>query len=164
MSCSSSSQPRASSPSPTTSPSHRPSHSTAVNVVTYVPPIPHPSELLAPHPDEKPDAYWIITIGQEVGIFYHWVDVAKRTLGISGAIQVRKDTWADALGLYTRKYNEGAVQARPTVGGRFWPPHVSQAAVSPPFLPSPTPSSTSSEDSIWTRVEDLSEHMSQVGI
>ncbi|KAG1855300.1 hypothetical protein F4604DRAFT_1932362 [Suillus subluteus] len=157
VSCSSGSQPRASLPSPMISPSHCPSHATAVNVVTYIPPIPHPSELLVPHPDEEPDAFWIIIIGQEVGIFYHWVDVAECTLGISGAVQVRKETWADALRLYTRKHNEGTVEARPTVGGHFWPPHVSQAAVSPPSLPSPTLSSTSSEDSIWTHVEDLPE-------
>jgi hypothetical protein len=92
------------------------------------------------------------------------VDVAEHTQGISGAIQVRKETWADALHLYMRKYNEGAVEAWPTVGRRFWPPHVSQPAVTPPSLPSPTLSATSSKDSIWTRIEDLSEHMSQVGL
>jgi len=39
------------------------------------------------------------------------VDVTEHTQDISGAIQVRKETWADALHLYTRKYNEGAVEA-----------------------------------------------------
>ncbi|KAG2140391.1 hypothetical protein BD769DRAFT_1662951 [Suillus cothurnatus] len=146
VSRSSSSHPHASLPSPTTTQSHRPSHATAINVVTYIPPVPHPTELV------------------EVGIFYHWVDVAERTQGISGAIQVRKETWADALHLYMRKYNEGAVEAWPTVGGCFWSPHVSQPAVTPPSLPSPTLSATSSEDSIWTHIEDLSEHMSQVGL
>jgi hypothetical protein len=72
VSHSSSSHPHAFSPSPTTTQSHCQSHATAINVVTYVPPVPHPTELVAPHPDEEPDAYWIITIGQEVGIFYHW--------------------------------------------------------------------------------------------
>ncbi|KIK33853.1 hypothetical protein CY34DRAFT_98921 [Suillus luteus UH-Slu-Lm8-n1] len=128
-----------------------------------VPPIPHPNELLAPHPDEDPDAYWIITVGQEVGIFFHWVDVAERTLGISGAVQVRKQTWADALRIYMRKYNEGAVEARPHVGGRFWRSHIHETGGS--LAPaSPMPSSSSSEDSIWTHVEDLSTHMSRVGL
>ncbi|KIK35307.1 hypothetical protein CY34DRAFT_96342 [Suillus luteus UH-Slu-Lm8-n1] len=130
---------------------------------SVVPPIPHPNELLVPHPDEDPDAYWIIMVGQEVGIFFHWVDVAECTLGISGAVQVRKETWADALCIYTRKYNEGAVEARPRVGGHFWPSHIHETGGS--LAPaSPTPSSSSSKDSIWTHVEDLLAHMSQVGL
>jgi hypothetical protein len=68
MSCSSSSHPHAFSPSPTTTQSH----ATTINVVTYIPPVPHPTELVVPHPDEEPNAYWITTIGQEVSIFYHW--------------------------------------------------------------------------------------------
>lgn len=44
-------------------PSSHPTN-TAVHMCTSViPPIPHPNELLVPHPDEDPDAYWIITVG-----------------------------------------------------------------------------------------------------
>lgn len=25
-----------------------------------------------PNPGENPDAYWVVTVGQEVGIFFHW--------------------------------------------------------------------------------------------
>ncbi|KAG2151479.1 hypothetical protein DEU56DRAFT_908326 [Suillus clintonianus] len=138
-----------------------------MRIAPYVPPVPHPSELHAPHPGEHPDTYWVITVGQEVGIFFHWLDVGERTQGISGAIQVRQETWVDALRLYTRKYNEGAVEARPRVGGRFWPPHVPRTALSAPSSPtlsapsSPALSANSSEDSIWTYVEDLSEQMTQ---
>ncbi|KAG2132068.1 hypothetical protein DEU56DRAFT_757414 [Suillus clintonianus] len=153
------------SPSPPTTPSvlrSEPNNSLALtdatmHVAPYVPPVPHPSELHAPLPSEHPDAYWVVTVGQEVGIFFHWLDVGERTQGISGAIQVRQETWADALRLYTRKYDEGAVEARPHVGGRFWPPHVLHTAPA-----SPASSANSSEDSIWTRVEDLSDQMSQV--
>lgn len=151
-----------------------------MHVAPYIPPVPHPSELHAPLPGENPDAYWVVTVGQEVGIFFHWcvashfisiyfanyvsnyfrLDVGERTQGISGAIQVRQETWVDALRLYTRKYNEGAVEARPHVGSRFWPPCVPHTAPSAPA--SPVSSTHSSEDSIWTHVEDLSEQMSQV--
>ncbi|KAG1746999.1 hypothetical protein EDD22DRAFT_958292 [Suillus occidentalis] len=102
----------------------------------------------------------LLQVGQEVGIFFHWLDIGEHTQGISRAIQVRQETWVDALRLYTRKYNEGAVEARPHVGSCFWPPCVPHTAPSAPA--SPVSSTHSSKDSIWTHVEDLSEQMSQV--
>ncbi|KAG2742532.1 hypothetical protein P692DRAFT_20850797 [Suillus brevipes Sb2] len=109
-----------------------------MHVAPYIPPVTHPSELHAPLPGENPDAYWVVTVGQEV----------------------RQETWVDALHLYTRKYNEGTVEVRPHAGSRFWPPCVPHTAPSAPA--SPVSSTHSSEDSIWTHVEDLSEQMSQV--
>jgi hypothetical protein len=112
---------------------------TTMHVAPYIPPVPHPSELHAPLPSENPDAYWVVTVGQEVGIFFHWciashfisiyfanymsnyfrLDIGEHTQGISGAIQVRQETWVDALHLYMRKYNEGVVEVRPSCRKSF---------------------------------------------
>ena len=35
-------------------------------------PAPAPEELKPPVVGEKPDGYYVITVGQEVGIFFHW--------------------------------------------------------------------------------------------
>ncbi|KAG1871809.1 hypothetical protein DFJ58DRAFT_722556 [Suillus subalutaceus] len=78
------------------------------HIAPYVPPIPHPSELRVLYPGEN-----LMLIGSLR------LDVGEHTLGISGAIQVKQETWADALRLYMRKYEEGAVKARPHVGGHF---------------------------------------------
>ncbi|KAG1836693.1 hypothetical protein DFJ58DRAFT_846842 [Suillus subalutaceus] len=101
--------------------------------------------LLTSHP-----SLTLASLGQEVGIFFHWLDVGERTLGISGAIQVKQETWADALHLYMREYEEGAVVVLATPF-----PHTIISAL-------PALSATSSEDSIWTHIEDLLEQMSQV--
>lgn len=58
-----------------------------------------------------------------------------------------------------RKYNKGAVEAQPCVSGHFWPSHIHETGGSLAPM-SPTPSSSSREDSIWTHVEDLSAHES----
>ncbi|KAI6001443.1 hypothetical protein EDD15DRAFT_2361849 [Pisolithus albus] len=38
----------------------------------YIPPIPHPSHILPPKSDVAVQGYYVITVGQEVGIFYTW--------------------------------------------------------------------------------------------
>ncbi|KAG0699332.1 hypothetical protein DFH29DRAFT_766188, partial [Suillus ampliporus] len=61
--------------------------------------------------DIKPEGYWVITVGQEVGVFYHWADVAERTNFISGNVQKSYPSFQQALEVYTVKYNEGRVRA-----------------------------------------------------
>ncbi|KAG1831133.1 hypothetical protein EV424DRAFT_1374000 [Suillus variegatus] len=94
-----------------------------------------------------PEGFWVVTVGQEVGIFYVWADVTVRTNYISGNIQKSYPSFQKALEAYTTMYNEGRVRAVPIPGGPFWP-----------SLPSPTSSSTS--DDLWSQVEDLSDTMS----
>ncbi|KAG1906181.1 uncharacterized protein F5891DRAFT_942174, partial [Suillus fuscotomentosus] len=100
----------------------------------------------------KPDGFWVITVGQEVGIFYHWyvADVAERTNFISGNVQKRYPSFQEALKVYTVKFNEGGVRAVPIPGGPFWPS-------------SPSPSLSAESDEMWSQVDDLSETMSQFG-
>ncbi|KAG1738867.1 uncharacterized protein EDB91DRAFT_1249035 [Suillus paluster] len=114
---------------------------------------PHPDELYLPAGTQV-QGYYVVTVGQEVGIFF-----AVRIDGISGASHTRYDHWADMLELYMSHYNTGLLHAVPTVGGSFWP--VGIIHPTPPPSPTTTTSSTNSED-LWSYLEDLSEHMSQV--
>ncbi|KAG0701650.1 hypothetical protein DFH29DRAFT_775179, partial [Suillus ampliporus] len=61
--------------------------------------------------DIKSKGYWVITVGQEVGVFYHWADVTEQTNFISGNIQKSYPSFQQALEAYTIKYNEGRVRA-----------------------------------------------------
>ncbi|KAG2136788.1 hypothetical protein BD769DRAFT_1664317 [Suillus cothurnatus] len=128
----------------------------------------HPASNLRPseiHPlqaDETPEGFWVITVGQEVSVFYCWANIAEQTNFISGNVQKGYPSFQQALAAYMVKFGKGRVQAVPLPGGPFWP--------SPPeSLPNP-PSLTLSVDSsvsldlyaLWSQVEDLTEAMSQL--
>ncbi|KAI6016133.1 hypothetical protein BKA83DRAFT_69319, partial [Pisolithus microcarpus] len=85
-----------------------------------IPPIPLPSCILLPKSDISVQGYYVITVGQEVGIFYTWPDVAACTNGISGNVHKQCKTFSEALKVYTRMYNKGCVRAIPVPGGPFW--------------------------------------------
>ncbi|KAG1840304.1 hypothetical protein DFJ58DRAFT_654610 [Suillus subalutaceus] len=110
--------------------------------------VPKPSDIAPPHAGLEPEGFWLITVGQEVGIFYHWADVAERTNFVSGNVQKRYPSFQKALEVYTVQYNEGRVRAVPTPGGPFWLP------ASPP-----SPSWSADSDDLWSQVDDLSETM-----
>jgi len=38
----------------------------------YVPPIPHPDSIKQPEAGFTPEGYYVVSVGQEVGVFYHW--------------------------------------------------------------------------------------------
>ncbi|KAG2034624.1 hypothetical protein BDR03DRAFT_828524, partial [Suillus americanus] len=59
----------------------------------------------------EPEGFWVITVGQEVGVFYHWADVAEPTNFVSKSVQKRYASFQEALDVYTVKYNEGRVRA-----------------------------------------------------
>ncbi|KAG2030174.1 hypothetical protein BDR03DRAFT_847550, partial [Suillus americanus] len=61
----------------------------------------------------KPEGFWVVTVGQEVGIFYHWsvADVTERTNFISSNVQKRYPSFQEALEVYTFKFNKGRVHA-----------------------------------------------------
>ncbi|KAG2335987.1 hypothetical protein BDR05DRAFT_857960, partial [Suillus weaverae] len=84
--------------------------------------VPNPEEIHPPRAGLKAEGFWVITVGQEVGIFYHWsvADVAERTNFISGNIQKRYPSFQEALKVYTARFNEGGVRAVPIPGGPFW--------------------------------------------
>jgi len=39
---------------------------------SYTPHIPHPDEIQAPEAGFIAEGFYVISVGQEVGIFYHW--------------------------------------------------------------------------------------------
>ncbi|KAG1885330.1 uncharacterized protein F5891DRAFT_1201894 [Suillus fuscotomentosus] len=90
------------SESPSGSPlTHSPADSTPpIDTVPYDSYIPHPDEL---HPPSgvKIHGYYVVTIGQEVGIFFNWLDAKARVDGIKGAAHMHCEHWPDALALYT---------------------------------------------------------------
>lgn len=53
--------------------------------------IPHPSDV--PQPTSPPEGFYLIIVGQEVGIFYTWKDAALRVLDISGAVHYKCKTF-----------------------------------------------------------------------
>ncbi|KAG1790132.1 uncharacterized protein HD556DRAFT_1306520 [Suillus plorans] len=118
-----------------------------------------PSDIRPPRADEVPEGFWAITVGQEVGVFYRWADVAERTNFVSGNVQKGYPSFQQALTAYAVKYDEGRVRAVPLPGGPFWP----SPPESSPNIPSPVDSSASSDShDLWSQLEDLTETMSQL--
>ncbi|KAI5989485.1 hypothetical protein EDD15DRAFT_2151392, partial [Pisolithus albus] len=108
-----------SSPNPQSTPtlvSPRPSapHASTSRIAV----VPHPSDL--PRPTSTPEGFYLVIVGQEVGIFYTWKDAALRVLEISGAVYYKCRTFQRALANYTAAYNKGELRAIPKPGGPFW--------------------------------------------
>ncbi|KAI5994200.1 hypothetical protein EDD15DRAFT_2366870 [Pisolithus albus] len=112
--------------------------------------IPHPSDVRGP--TSTPEGYYLVIVGQEVGIFYTWKDTALRVLEISGAIYYKCRTFQQALADYTAAYNKGELRAIPNPGGPFWPT----------ALRTPSPVLSEDEQSYWAEVDDLTDVLSQV--
>ncbi|KIJ90583.1 hypothetical protein K443DRAFT_15100 [Laccaria amethystina LaAM-08-1] len=72
--------------------------------------IPTPDSLVCPAGNIR--WYFVITRGQEVGIFNDWHSTAARTQGIRGSFQSKYRTWGEALAVY-----------RNASGGPFDMPH-----------------------------------------
>ncbi|KAG2045648.1 hypothetical protein BDR06DRAFT_1015439 [Suillus hirtellus] len=123
---------------------------TVTQIASKVLLVPKPEEICPPQAGLKPDGFWVITVRQEVGIFYHWADVAECTNLISRSAQKCYLSFQEALKVYTVKFNEGSVHAVPIPGDPFWPS-------------SPSPSLSVESDEMWSQVDDLSETMSQFG-
>ncbi|KAG1743565.1 uncharacterized protein EDB91DRAFT_1247063 [Suillus paluster] len=113
--------------------------------------VPMPSDIHPPQADQTPEGFWVITVGQEVGVFYRCGNVQKHYV-----------SFQQVLAAYTAGCDEDRVQAVPLAGGPFWP----STSESLPNPPSPTLSvgSSVSSDSydLWLQVEDLTETMSQL--
>ncbi|KAI6101295.1 hypothetical protein F5141DRAFT_1066036 [Pisolithus sp. B1] len=111
------------------------------------PPIPHPSRILPPMSNTSVQGYYVITVGQEVGIFYNWLDVAAWTNNISRNTHKQCRSFFKALKVYTWMYNKGCVQAVPVPGGPFWP-EAKQSDSSTSHSSSPT-----SSTKLWSQLE-----------
>ena len=135
-------------------------------VSAYTAPIPHPSCILPPKRGTTVQDYYVITVGQEVGIFYTWYvsltvrcyfiyslyrpEVAARTNNISGNAHKRYSSFPQALNAYEKMYNKGCVRAVPVPGGPFWPFDEQSDGDS-----SRSSSPTSSVE-FWSKVGDIS--------
>ena len=132
----------------------------------YIAPVPHPSCILPPKRGTNVQSYYVITVGQEVGIFYTWYvfftvrcdlvftlhrpEVATRTNDISGNTHKRYSSFSQALNAYEKMYNKGCVRAVPVPGGPFWP-FDEQLDSDPSRSSSPT-----SSTEFWAKVGDVS--------
>ncbi|KAI6019242.1 hypothetical protein BKA83DRAFT_4127189 [Pisolithus microcarpus] len=113
------------------------------------PPIPHPSRILLPKSNTTVQGYYVIMVGQEVGIFYNWADVAARMNNISGNTHKQCKSFSEVLKVYTRMYNKGCVRAVPIPGGPFWPEaEHSDSSTS-------CPSSSTSSTEMWSQLGKL---------
>ncbi|KAI6041992.1 hypothetical protein EDC04DRAFT_3109288 [Pisolithus marmoratus] len=79
-----------------------------------------------------PEGFYLVIIGQEVGIFYTWKDAALQVLDISGVVHYKCKTFQQALADYTATHRKGELCAIPTPGGPFWPtvPHTPSPVLS----------------------------------
>ncbi|KAI6008417.1 hypothetical protein BKA83DRAFT_4506112 [Pisolithus microcarpus] len=128
---------------------NRTAKSSAKATSTHNPPIPHPSRILPPTSNTSVQGYYVITVGQEVGIFYNWPDVAARTNNISGNTHKQCKSFSKALKVYTRMYHKGCVRAVPVPGGPFWP-EAEQSDSSTSRSSSPT-----SSTELWSQLGEL---------
>ncbi|KAG1785399.1 uncharacterized protein HD556DRAFT_1249911, partial [Suillus plorans] len=115
----------------------------------YGPSIPHQSTFNSP-PEGHNSKFYVITVGQQVGLFFHWNDVAQRVNRVSGNIHYKCDMFQEALVQYTRAYKNGELCAIPMPGSPFWP--------------TKSQTMSSDEEDIWSHIEDLSEQMSNAHI
>ncbi|KAI6011556.1 hypothetical protein BKA83DRAFT_4131665 [Pisolithus microcarpus] len=116
---------------------------------THNPPIPHPSHISLPKSNTAVQGYYVIMVGQEVGIFYNWVDVTACTNNISGNTHKQCKSFSEALKVYTQMYNKGCVRAVPIPGGLFWPEaEHSDSSTS-------CPSSSTSSTEMWSQLGEL---------
>ncbi|KAI5986450.1 hypothetical protein EDC04DRAFT_2615082 [Pisolithus marmoratus] len=74
----------------------------------YIPPIPHPSRISPLKSNTAVQGYYVIMVGQEVGIFYTCGNTHKQCKSFS-----------EVLKLYMQMYNKGCVQAVPVLGVQY---------------------------------------------
>ncbi|PBK66650.1 hypothetical protein ARMSODRAFT_977228 [Armillaria solidipes] len=82
--------------------------------------IPSPAEILPPaYRDPPPKTYYVVTVGQDVGVFDDWLLVAELIHHVTGQCYKGYKTWDEALVCYAKKHKVGAVVHRPHPGSRF---------------------------------------------
>ncbi|PBK63578.1 hypothetical protein ARMSODRAFT_1023780 [Armillaria solidipes] len=73
--------------------------------------IPHPDRLASP-PDvyPPPKSWYVVTVGQEVGIFHSWLDVATRIRGVPGPVHKACRMYSEALAEYHHQFEDTTIQ------------------------------------------------------
>ncbi|KIJ58806.1 hypothetical protein HYDPIDRAFT_33819 [Hydnomerulius pinastri MD-312] len=84
--------------------------------------IPHPRAITIPT-SRRIKKFYVITVGQEVGIFFNWNDVGQRVNYISGALHQSYNTFQEALDHYTDAYERGELRIKVLPNSRFGAGH-----------------------------------------
>ncbi|SJL06989.1 uncharacterized protein ARMOST_10331 [Armillaria ostoyae] len=76
--------------------------------------LPRPPAVWPPH-----NNFYVITSGQEVGIFFTWTETAERVIGVPENVYEWKNNYYDAVDIYRQAYNKEQVHVTPLAGSRF---------------------------------------------
>ncbi|PBK65431.1 hypothetical protein ARMSODRAFT_1022240 [Armillaria solidipes] len=67
-----------------------------------------------PHTD-----YYVITSGQEVGLFFDWDDTTERVLGVPYSKYKHKNSYYHAITIYEKAYDKSQIHVTPIAGSQF---------------------------------------------
>ncbi|KAK0495262.1 hypothetical protein EDD18DRAFT_1106492 [Armillaria luteobubalina] len=82
--------------------------------------IPSPKDLPCPPTVWPPhNNFYVITCGQEVGIFFTWTETAERVIGVPGNVYEWKNNYYDAVNVYRQAYNKEQVHVTPLASSCF---------------------------------------------
>ncbi|KAK0484268.1 hypothetical protein EDD18DRAFT_1111893 [Armillaria luteobubalina] len=76
--------------------------------------LPRPPTVWPPH-----NNFYVITCGQEVGIFFTWTETAERVISVPGNVYEWKNNYYDAVDIYHQAYNKEQVHVTLLAGSRF---------------------------------------------
>ncbi|KAG6809652.1 hypothetical protein H0H92_015319 [Tricholoma furcatifolium] len=82
-------------------------------------PRPHPSTLNPPPSGTAVEAYYLVSIGQRVGIFFDWDTVLSLTDGVPGSSVQPYGTWDAAFSRYRVYHVNNFLDCRILVGGAY---------------------------------------------
>ncbi|KAG6905793.1 hypothetical protein DXG01_000683 [Tephrocybe rancida] len=84
-------------------------------------PKPPPGTLEPPGPRTIIQGFYVVSVGQKVGIVFNWNIANSLITGIRGSSAVSYPTWKEALNVYTTLYDQHLLQAHILIGGPFDP-------------------------------------------
>lgn len=149
-------------------------------------PIPRPEDLAGPEEGEITEGYYLVTVGQQCGIFFSWCvsvlplvgttlngchrdECHARVDGIVGSCYKKYPSWQEAYARYSRSRANGLVRAIPRPNSKYWTVPGSPYVPPLPRTDSPPPESDSDselwsatsfgdfdDDELSTYLEDLS--------
>ena len=155
-------------------PVHSASNNTQVQPLSYENKalIPHPNDIKKPEIGAEVDAYFVVSVGQAVGVFYTWCAMWKILCevytdilndrdrvyecieGVSEAVYAPFHSFVAAHCVYEYHYHAKKLRACPIPGGMFWPLNSGNSS----------PAASSSSGDLWDQLEDLSEHFNSISL
>ncbi|KAG6824970.1 hypothetical protein H0H92_005270 [Tricholoma furcatifolium] len=73
---------------------------------------PQPEHLCPPGPNDNVTAFYVVTIGQEVGVFWSWSTVKSVTNRVPGNAHCRVTSWDEGVRKYMDAYQRNEVEVR----------------------------------------------------